>query len=102
MMTAELWASTATFKRGTTEKVSFVLLNQFDLALTVLAVSLGLFEMNPLMRYLVTVPVLLLVVKSAVPLLIAWLVPGRFLLPALILLGTVVAWNIRELCLFLF
>ncbi len=78
-----------------------MLLNQFDLALTVLAVSLGFFEINPLMRYLVTVPVLLLVVKSAVPLLIAWLVPGRFLLPSLILLGMVVVWNIRELCLFL-
>ena len=98
MMTAEIWASTATFKRGTMEKISFLLLHHLDLLLTVLAVSRGLYEMNPLMRYLVTVPVLLLAVKSALPWLIAWLVPGRLLLPASILLGIIVVWNIRELC----
>jgi len=77
-----------------------VLLNQVDLTLTVLAVSLGLSELNPLMRYLVTVPVLLWIIKGAVPLLIAWLVPGKFLLPSVVLLALVVVWNVKELCLF--
>ena len=80
-MTANLWDSTATFRRGTVEKASFVLLNQFDLTLTVLAMSLGFSELNPLIRHLVNIPVLLLVVKLAIPLLIAWLIPGRLLLP---------------------
>ena len=78
-----------------------MLLNQFDLALTVLAVSLGLSELNPLMRHLLAVPALLLVLKVAVPLLIAWLTPGKLLLPAIVLLGLVVGWNVKELLLFL-
>ena len=77
-----------------------MLLNQVDLTLTVLAVSLGFSELNPLMRYLVTVPVLLLIIKGVVPLLIAWLVPGKFLLPSVVLLALVVGWNVKELCLF--
>ena len=83
------------------EKVSFVLLNQFDLGLTVLAVSLGLSELNPVMKYLVTVPLLLLIVKFAIPVLIAWLAPGKFLLPAIVLLALVVSWNVKELLLLL-
>ena len=101
-MAPNLWASTATFKRCVPEKVSFVLLNQVDLALTVLAVSLGLSELNPLIRHLVAVPVLLLIVKVAIPLLIAWLTPGKFLIPAIILLSLVVSWNVKELLIFLF
>ena len=101
-MTANLWVSTATFRRCIPEKVSFVLLNQVDLVLTVLAVSLGLSELNPLIRHLVAVPVLLLIVKVAIPLLIAWLTPGKFLIPAIILLSLVVSWNVKELLIFLF
>ena len=101
-MIANLWASAGTFRHCTAEKVSFVLLNQLDLALTVLASYLGLFELNPVMRYIVTIPVLLVVMKSAIPLLIAWIVPGKLLLPANILLCLVVSWNLKELLLFLF
>ena len=100
-MTANLFASAATFRRCVPEKVSFILLNQADLVLTVLAVSYGFYELNPVMRYLVTMPVMLLVFKLAIPLLIAWLAPGRFLLPAIALLSVVVCWNIKELFLFL-
>ena len=100
-MRANLWASAATFRQCAAEKISFVLLNQLDLTLTVLAVSLGLSELNPLMRHLVAVPLLLLTIKCAVPLLIAWLIPGKFLLPAIILLSLVVSWNAKELLLFL-
>jgi len=100
-MTTKVWGSTATFRQGTAAKVSFVLLNQVDLFLTVLAVSLGLSEVNPLMGYLVTVPALLIIFKFAIPLLIAWLVPGKLLLPAVVLLSLVVVWNVKELLLFL-
>lgn len=101
-MTATLLASTATFRRCTAEKVSFVLLNQCDLLLTVMAMHLGLYELNPLMRYLVTVPPLLVVFKLAIPLLIAWLAPGKLLLPSVVLLSLLIAWNLKELMFFLF
>ena len=101
-MIANLWDSAATFKRDTAEKASFVLLNQLDLALTFLAMSFGFTEMNPFMRYLLNLPVVLLVVKLAIPLLIAWLIPGKFLLPAIALLALVILWNIKELLFVLF
>ena len=101
-MIANLWDSAATFRRGTAEKTSFFLLNQFDLALTVLAIYLGVSELNPFVRYLVNIPVLLLVVKLAIPLLIAWLIPGKLLLPSIALLALAIIWNVKELLLWLF
>ncbi len=101
-MTANLWGSAATFRPCTAEKASFVLLNQFDLTLTVLAVYLGLSELNPFIRHLVNIPILLLIVKLAIPLLIAWLIPGKLLLPSIALLSLVIIWNVKELLLFLF
>jgi uncharacterized membrane protein (DUF485 family) len=95
------WDSSATFKRCTAEKVSFILLNQVDLTLTVLAIYLGFTELNPFMRYLIQIPVLLLVVKLAIPLLIAWIMPGRLLLPSIALLALVIIWNIKEVFLYL-
>ncbi len=100
-MTANLLDSAATFRRGVVEKVSFVFLNQCDLVLTVLAASLGFYEINPLMRYLLTVPLLLVIIKFAIPVLIAWLAPGKLLLPSIILLSFFVAWNLKEILLFL-
>jgi len=100
-MTTNLLGSAATFKRCTAEKASFVLLNQFDLTLTILAVYLGLSELNPFIRHLVNVPILLLIVKLAIPLLIAWLIPGKLLLPAIALLTLVIIWNVKELLFFL-
>ena len=98
---AGLFNSAATFKRCVPEKISYLALNLFDLFLTVYALSCGLSELNPLMRYLVTVPIMLVVVKVFIPLLIAWLAPGRLLLPATGLLLVVVCWNIKEMVLFL-
>jgi hypothetical protein len=100
--TANLWSSVATFRRGTAEKASFIFLSQFDLVLTVLAMYLGLTELNPLMRYLIHIPVLLLTVKMVIPLLIAWLIPGKLLLPSIGLLVLAAVWNIKELVIFLF
>ena len=78
-----------------------MLLNLLDLVLTLSAVSVGLSELNPLMRYLITVPAMLFVIKVAIPLLIAWLAPGRLLVPAIVLLFLVVCWNAKELLVFL-
>jgi len=71
---ASWWDSSATFKRCTAEKASFILLCGFDLTLTAVSLSLGLTELNPLVRYLFQIPALLLVVKLGVPVLIAWLI----------------------------
>ncbi len=101
MIKANLWDSAATFRQGTAEKAAFILLNQFDLTLTVLAIQLGFTELNPFVRYLVDLPVLLLVIKFAIPVLIAWLIPGRLLLPSIVLLALIAAWNVKELLLLL-
>ncbi len=100
-MMGNLMGSTATFRRCVAEKVSFVLLNQCDLFLTVLAMYLGFYEVNPLMRYLLTVPLLLVIIKFVVPLFIAWLAPGKLLLPSILLLCLLLGWNLKELLLFL-
>ena len=96
-----LFTSAATFRRCVPEKISYLALNMLDLLLTVYAVSCGLSELNPLMRYFLTVPALLVIVKILIPLMIAWLAPGKLLLPAMALLAVVVAWNIKELLVFL-
>ena len=100
-MVTSWWDSSITFKRCTAEKVSFVFLCVFDLALTILAMYLGLYEMNPFIRFLVHVPLLLLMVKLFIPVLIAWLMPGKLLLPSIALLALVVIWNLKELAVFL-
>jgi hypothetical protein len=91
------WESSGTFKKCTAEKTSFVFLCLFDLILTLLAVNLGLSELNPVVRYLVEIPALLLIVKLFIPLVIAWLLPGKLLLPSIALLMFVVIWNLKEL-----
>jgi hypothetical protein len=100
-VTTNWWDSSTTFKRCTVEKVSFILLSVFDLGLTVLAMYLGLWELNPIVRLLVHIPVMLVVVKLAIPVLIAWVMPGRLLWPSIAALALVIIWNIKELVFFL-
>ena len=100
-MTANWLDSAVTFKKCTVSKIAFILLNQLDLSLTVLALSIGLIELNPLVRFLVEIPVLLIVVKLVIPILIAWIMPGKLLLPSIALLFGVFIWNLRELIIFL-
>jgi hypothetical protein len=95
------WESTATFKKCTAEKASFIFLGIFDLILTILAIHLGFLEMNPLVRYMVEIPALLLTIKLFIPVLIAWILPGKLLLPSIALLACAVIWNIKELVIFL-
>ncbi|OGO41101.1 MAG: hypothetical protein A2137_06385 [Chloroflexi bacterium RBG_16_58_8] len=100
-MATNWFESSATFKRDTAEKASFIILSTFDLTLTILAMYLGLAEINPLIRFLVGIPLLLLVVKLFIPVVIAWFMPGKLLLPSIAVLLLVVIWNIKELVVFL-
>jgi hypothetical protein len=100
-MTTSWWDSSATFKRCTTEKVSFIVLNLIDLALTLAAMSLGFDELNPLVGFLLEIPALLVLVKGVLPLLLAWLIPGRLLWPSIALLAVVAIWNVKELIVYL-
>ena len=99
-MIARWMDSAVTFKKCTGSKITFILLNQCDLSLTVLAISLGLTELNPFVRFLMEVPALLIAVKLVVPVLIAWIIPGKLLWPSIALLAIVVLWNIKELVVF--
>lgn len=80
-------------------KTTYLLLHQLDLALTVMAVASGLEELNPWMRNLLALPFHLAIIKLFIPLLIAWLVPYKLLIPATLFLLVVVGWNIKELVL---
>ena len=100
-MTTGWLDSAATFKKNTALKVSFILLAFFDLLLTLLAMYLGMWEMNPLVRFLVHVPLLLILIKLVIPVAAAWIMPGRLLLPCIAILGAVVGWNIWEILAFL-
>jgi antibiotic biosynthesis monooxygenase (ABM) superfamily enzyme len=100
-MTSGWFESAGTFRRCTAEKASFVVLCVFDLVLTVFSTYLGFAELNPFVRFLIQAPLLLLFVKLFIPLLIAWFMPGKLLLPSIALLALIVIWNIKELVVFL-
>jgi hypothetical protein len=99
---ANLMASAITFKKGTFEKLSFIILNLIDLGLTLFALSQGANELNPLMRSVVNSPLQLYGAKIVLPMFLAWLLPGKLLWPSIILLTFVIGWDIRELALFYF
>jgi hypothetical protein len=85
------------FKKGLGIKVAYVLLHQADILLTNAALSAGFRELNPVMRGLLDTPVQLLMFKFIMPLIIAWLVPAKLLLPALALLLLIIGFNLKEL-----
>ncbi|MDP2954341.1 MAG: DUF5658 family protein [Chloroflexota bacterium] len=94
---AHVFEGAATFRRCPYQKLLFVSLAYLDLVLTLLAVSLGFTELNPLVRSLLPSLGAFLLLKGGVPLLIAWLVPGRLLLPSIALQSLVLFWNGKEL-----
>jgi hypothetical protein len=94
---AHLFESTATFKKCAAEKFSFVALGLFDLVLTVLAVNLGFYETNHLIRVIIQIPFLFLLVKLFIPVFLAWLIPGKLLIPSIALLAFIIAWNTAQL-----
>lgn len=78
-------------------KVVFLALQLADLAMTLLAARNGYPELNPVMQGSLDSLTKLAIFKFAVPVMISWFVPGRWLLPAILLLGGVVGWNVKEL-----
>jgi hypothetical protein len=89
-------------QRDTTDtllKVVFLSLQLIDFALTLIAARYGFPELNPFMKISLDSLYKLAVFKFFIPVLISWFVPGRWLLPAILLLGGVLGWNIRELIL---
>ncbi|OGN99625.1 MAG: hypothetical protein A2Y90_01855 [Chloroflexi bacterium RBG_13_52_12] len=84
-------------KTDTALKAVFISLQLVDLALTLLAARSGYPELNPFMRASLDSMYKMAVFKFGVPLLISWFVPGRLLIPAILLLCGVLGWNIKEL-----
>lgn len=95
-----LFEAAATFRRRPVEKLVFVLLVYLDLALTFWALSLGFTELNPYVRSLLSSPLSFLILKGGASLLIAWLVPGKLLLPSIAFQFFVVSWDCKELILY--
>ena len=89
-------------KLDTILKAIFLSLQLVDLALTILAARYGYPELNPFMRGSLDSAYKLAIFKFGVPVLISWFVPGRFLIPAILLLCGVVGWNIKELIMLAF
>jgi len=83
-------------------KISYLVLQVLDLVLTLLAVSIGATELNPVMRASLASPLQLTVMKGGMPLLIAWLIPGKLLIPAIAFLLFVLGWNANELFMYFF
>jgi hypothetical protein len=75
----------------------YLSLQMLDLGLTLVATNLGFLELNPLMRDSLTSPCQLVIFKFCIPLLITWFVPGKLLIPAIVLLGGIIGWNVKEL-----
>jgi hypothetical protein len=87
--------------RGIALKGSYLFLQQLDLALTLFGVHRGLAELNPFMKGVLSAPLQLAIIKIFIPFLIAWFLPSKFLVPGIVILSVVVAWNIKELLLLL-
>ena len=83
-------------------RVVYLSLQLLDLGLTLMAAHSGFEELNPFVRASLASRYQLFIFKLGIPLVISWFVPGKLLIPAIILLGGVVGWNIKELLLLAF
>jgi hypothetical protein len=105
--TAILWSRVRTyftlgeFWKGLSLRVAYMALQLADCLMTVFAVNAGFEEINPVMRGLLGSPLQLVTFKLLVPLAIAWLVPAKLLIPALVLLLAIIGLNVKELLVFL-
>lgn len=82
-----------TFGTGIEWKLGFVALVYLDLVLTLVAIQLGFNELNPLMVRFLSSPEELIIIKVALPPIIALLVPARLLAPSFALMLLVAGWN---------
>jgi hypothetical protein len=87
----------AEVKKGLTLRVAYVELQIIDFVMTVFAVNAGFEELNPVMRGMLGSPLELVAFKLVIPLAIAWLVPAKLLIPALVLLLAIIGLNVKEL-----
>jgi hypothetical protein len=78
-------------------KVAYLALQVLDLVLTLFAIKFGAVELNPLMRAALNSPLQMTVLKGGLPLWFVWVLPGRLLIPAIILLLLIVGWDVKEL-----
>lgn len=78
-------------------KVVFLSLQLIDLVLTALAARYGWEELNPMMQGSLDSVTKMAIFKFGVPVVISWFVPGRWLIPAILLLCGVLGWNIKEI-----
>jgi hypothetical protein len=90
------------FRKGLGLRVAYMALQLADCLMTIFAVNAGFEEINPVMRGLLGSPVQLVTFKLVIPLAIAWLVPAKLLIPALVLLLLVIGLNVKELFVFLY
>ena len=67
-------------------RLGYVLAQQLDLAMTLFAVSRGHTELNPFMQSILNSPPQLIAFKLIIPMLIAWLIPAKYILPGLLLM----------------
>jgi hypothetical protein len=89
-------------RTDTVLKATFLFCQLVDLVLTLVAARYGYPELNPLMRISLDSVYKLAIFKFFIPVLISWFVPGRWLLPAIIMLMGVVGWNVKELIMLAF
>ncbi len=78
-------------------RAGYVLLQQMDLFMTMFALSRGAVELNPFMISLLDSPVKLILIKIVFPVLLAWVVPAKLLVPALGFILLVNALNTVQL-----
>jgi hypothetical protein len=84
-------------KWDTILKVIFLVLQLADLVLTALAARYGWTELNPMMQSSLNSISKLAFLKFSIPVLISWFVPGRWLIPAILLLCMIVGWNVTQI-----
>ena len=84
-------------RTDTVLKAAFLSLQLVDLAMTLVASRYGYPELNPFVKATLSSFYLMVVIKFFVPVFVSWFVPGRWLLPAILLLCGVVGWNVKEL-----
>jgi hypothetical protein len=90
------------FRKGLSLRVAYIGLQLADYLMTVFAANAGFEEINPVMRGLLGSPLQLITFKLIIPIAVAWLVPARLLIPALVLLLVIIGLNVKELLVFVF
>jgi len=78
-------------------RIVFFSLQSVDLILTALAARYGWVELNPIMQGSLNSMSKMALLKFFIPALIALFVPGRWLIPAILLLCGIIGWNVKEL-----